>query len=168
VIETSLLVVFPALMAYAAASDLLTMTIPNKLSIALVVAFAAYALVGGLPWPVVAMHAGAGATVLVVAFALFAFGWIGGGDAKLAAAAALWLGFEQLSDFLILSSIAGGVLTIAILLLRGQQLPLFAVRWGWLTRLHDRGAGVPYGIALAGAALALYPDSAIWAAFLGA
>src|SRR3954471_12119338 len=93
VIETALLVVFPFLMAYAAASDLLTMTIPNRLCAALVAAFGVLAVAAGLGWSDLAGHLGAAAATLVVTFTLFAFGLIGGGDAKLAAATALWLGF---------------------------------------------------------------------------
>ena len=95
-IQTALLLVFPALMAYAAASDLFTMTIPNR-------ALAApggglrglRARSAGHAGARILLHLAAGAAVLAVAFALFAFGWIGGGDAKLAAATALWLGFDH-------------------------------------------------------------------------
>ncbi len=166
-LDLAALLVFPALMAYAAVSDLLTMTIPNKISLALVIAFAGFAIVGGLPWQALLMHAAAGALVLAVCFAMFAFGWIGGGDAKLAAATALWLGFQTLMEYLFISAIAGGFLTLAILLLRGLPLPLFALRWDWLSRLHDRKTGVPYGIALAAAALVVYPHSFVWSTVLG-
>src|SRR5206468_4132264 len=107
-LEAALLLIFPALMAYAAASDLLTMTIPNRLSLALAGAFVAFAVLGALPLHSVLMHVGAGAAVLAVSFGLFAFGWIGGGDAKLAAATALWLGFDSLLEYLFLASLAGG------------------------------------------------------------
>jgi prepilin peptidase CpaA len=166
-LEYSALIIFPALMAYAAVSDLLTMTIPNKVSLALVVSFTAFAVLSGLAWDVVLMHVAAGALVLTICFAMFAFGWIGGGDAKLAAATALWLGFHTLMEYLLISTIAGGLLTLAILSLRGWPLPSFALRWTWLSRLHDRACGVPYGIALAGAALVVYPHSPIWGAVLG-
>ena len=165
-LQIALLVVFPALMAYAAASDLFTMTIPNRLSLALIVAFVALALAGGLSSAAILAHVGAGATVLAVSFTLFALGWVGGGDAKLAAATALWLGFDTLMEYLAVATIAGGVLTLAILQLRGTHLPLFAMGWEWLARLHDRKSGVPYGIALAGAALAVYPHSPVWAALI--
>jgi prepilin peptidase CpaA len=165
-IDTALLIVFPALMAYAAASDLLTMTIPNELSLALIGAFAVFAILAGLPLTVVLMHVAACALVLCVCFGLFAFGWIGGGDAKLAAATALWFGFGALLDYLLLATIAGGVLTLAILAARTRPLPAFALGCGWIERLHDRKTGVPYGIALAGAALAVYPQAPIWSALL--
>jgi len=155
-------------MAYAAASDLLTMTIPNKVSLILIVAFAAFALFGGLSWQAVANHLAAGFSVLAVAFTFFSFGWIGGGDAKLAAATALWLGFGTLADYLLISAIGGGFLTLAVLYLRRLQLPPYAMGWGWLERLHHQQTGVPYGIALAGAGLVVYPHSPIWHAVLGA
>ena len=69
------------------------------------------------------MHVGAAAAVLVVAFVFFARGWIGGGDAKLAAATALWLGFDQLLNYLIYASLFGGVLTLAIMRFRLMPLP---------------------------------------------
>ncbi len=161
-LEITLLVVFPVLMAYAGASDLLTMTIPNRLSIALVVLFGPLALWCGLDATTILVHVAAGAAVLAVTFGLFAAGWIGGGDAKLAAATALWLGFDTLPDYLMLAAIAGGALTLAVLALRLAPLPLFAESWSWLSRLKDPKSGVPYGIALAGAALAVYPHTRIW------
>src|SRR4051812_49596455 len=80
--DIALLTIFPALMAYAAASDLVTMTIPNRLSLALIAAFAAFALAAGLPWGAILTHVAAGALVLAVCFGLFAFRWIGGGGAQ--------------------------------------------------------------------------------------
>jgi prepilin peptidase CpaA len=158
----SLLVVFPFLMAYAAVRDLLTMLIPNTVSVALVVAFAAFALGSGLGWTDVSGHIGAGAATLVVTFTLFACGFIGGGDAKLAAATALWIGFEQLADYLIVASLAGGALTLALLALRSLPLPALAARLPFALYLHDAKTGVPYGIALSLAALIVLPETAVW------
>jgi prepilin peptidase CpaA len=157
-----LLLLFPALMAYAAASDLLTMTISNKISLALAAGFFVFAAAAALPAAAIALHAAAGAVVLCVCFAMFAFGWIGGGDAKLAAATALWFGFDALPEYLILASLGGGALTVLVLTLRGTPLPQYVLGWEWLTRLHDRRAGVPYGIALAGAALLVYPETSLF------
>src|SRR3954464_2601211 len=92
------LLVFPALMAFAASSDLFTMTISNRVALALVGGFAAMALFSGMAPMDVLTHIGAAAAVLTVAFVFFARGWIGGGDAKLAAVTALWLGFDHLTD----------------------------------------------------------------------
>jgi prepilin peptidase CpaA len=165
--EIALLVIFPALVAFAAASDLLTMTIPNEVSLALVVGFLGLAAFSGLSPQAILSHAVAAIAVLVVTFAFFSFGWMGGGDAKLAAASVLWLGFGPLPTYLLVASVAGGVLTLAILVLRRFPLPSFAHNWTWLTRLHDTRSGVPYGIALAAAALAVYPQTDLWTAALG-
>ena len=115
------LLVFPALMAFAASSDLFTMTISNRVTAALVVGFVAMALITGMSPAEMLTHAGAAAAVLAVTFVFFARGWIGGGDAKLAAATALWLGFDHLFDYLIYASLFGGALTI--LLLQYRMLP---------------------------------------------
>ncbi|WP_407520051.1 A24 family peptidase [Methylobacterium oryzisoli] len=164
----ALLVVFPFLMAYAAASDLLTMTIPNRLSLALVATFPVAALTLGLGWAEAGSHGAAGALTLLVTFTMFSFGWIGGGDAKLAAATALWLGFEVLADYVLLASLAGGVLTLLLMQARTYPLPGFAVGWPWARRLHDRRTGVPYGIALAASALVICPMAPLWRAALPA
>jgi prepilin peptidase CpaA len=105
------------------------------------------------------MHLAAAAAVLAVAFLFFSQGWIGGGDAKLAAATALWFGFDHLLDYLIYASLFGGVLTLAILQFRKLPLPRVLSRQGWILRLHDSAAGIPYGIALAAAALTVYPKT---------
>jgi prepilin peptidase CpaA len=154
-------IVFPVGMAFGAASDLLTMTIPNRLTLALAAAFLVLAPFAGMDLATFGYHIAAAALVLAVAFTCFAFGWIGGGDAKLAAVIALWIGWSNALDFLLLASLLGGVLTLLVLSYRSAVLPAFIVRQPWLARLHDRRVGVPYGIALAAAALAVYPNT-IW------
>ena len=153
------LLLFPALMAFAASSDLLTMTISNRVSLILVGGFFALALAGGTSPADILSHLGAAGLVLAVAFGFFARGWIGGGDAKLAAATALWLGFDHLLPYLIYAGLLGGVLTVALLQFRMAPLPNWLARMEWVQRLHGKDAGVPYGIALAAAALAVYPDT---------
>jgi prepilin peptidase CpaA len=161
-----LLVIFPFLMAYAASSDLLTMTIPNRVSLVLIIAFCGFAVVSGFTWSDLAQHAGAGALVLAVTFALFALGVIGGGDAKLASVTALWLGFDHLLDYLLLASLAGGALTLAIIFARGLPLPVAVARLPFAARLHDTKTGVPYGIALSAAALIILPETALFSRML--
>ena len=161
-ISTALILLFfPALMAFAACSDLFTMTISNKLVVALVAGFLVLAWMTGLSGAVIASHLASGALVLVVAFGCYAAGWIGGGDAKLAAAIALWFGFEQVVAYLLYASLFGGALTLLIPKFRSEMLPAALGRHDWITRLHDKTAGVPYGIALAAAALIKYPDTVI-------
>jgi prepilin peptidase CpaA len=158
------LVFFPLLMAYAAFSDLLTMTISNFVSIALIVLFFILALSLGMPNGEIGLHVAAGTLMLAVTFIMFTLGWIGGGDAKLAAATALWFGFDHLFDYSLYAAAFGGFLTLAILILRRHPLPQLLVQQAWLARLHEKGSGVPYGIALAIAGLLLYPETSIWSA----
>jgi prepilin peptidase CpaA len=157
--DTVRLLLFPALMAFAASSDLLTMTISNRLSLALTAAFFLMTVITGMSLHAVGLHLGAASLVLVVSFVFFSQGWIGGGDAKLAAATALWFGFDYLLDYMVYASLFGGVLTLALIQFRKLPLPAVLARQAWLLRLHDQGAGVPYGIALAAAALAVYPKT---------
>jgi prepilin peptidase CpaA len=161
IIDATRLLLFPALMAFAASSDLLTMTISNKVSLALTAGFLVLAPAAGMGIGEVGMHVVAGCSALVATFCLFACGWIGGGDAKLAAATALWLGFDQLLPYLFVASLLGGALTLLVLQFRLFPLPNALEGTSWAERLHRKDAGVPYGIALAAAALIVYPDT-IW------
>ncbi len=153
------LLLFPALMAFAASSDLFTMTISNRLSLALTGGFFLLALITGMSLPALGMHLAAATLVLIIAFICFSRGWIGGGDAKLAAATALWFGFAHLFDYLIYASLFGGALTLLLLQFRRLVLPPVLARQPWIARLHGAGSGVPYGIALAAAALMVYPHT---------
>lgn len=163
-LDYPLLLVFPAAMAFAGAMDLFTMTIPNKVSLALIAAFAVVATMIGMPWQLVASHVLAGLLFLTIGIAMFSRGWLGGGDAKLLAAAALWFGFGQMLSFLYLVSLLGGALALVILLYRTSLPPFWLLGHSWAERLHDRKVGIPYGIAIAGAALWLYPKSHWFAA----
>ena len=159
ILDVARLLLFPALMAFAAASDLFTMTISNRVSLALAAGFLVLAVASGMAVPDILMHLAAGATVLVAAFACFAFGWIGGGDAKVAAAAALWFGFAHLLDYLLYASLFGGALTLLLLQFRQWPLPYALAGQTWLLKLHAKDSGIPYGIALAIGALVVYSDS---------
>jgi len=161
VAHTITLFLFPTIMAFAASSDILTMTISNRISLILAGGFLALALLNGMSGMEMLMHASAGIIVLIVSFICFASGWIGGGDAKLAAATALWFGFSHLLDYLLIASLFGGVLTIVLLQLRRFPLPSWLHDQEWAMRLHDKKSGIPYGVALAAAALFVYPET-IW------
>jgi prepilin peptidase CpaA len=160
VIEYAVILVFPAAMAFAGAMDLLTMTIPNRVSIVLIAAFAVAAAMMGIGWWALASHVGAGLLMLAVGIGMFALGWLGGGDAKLLAATALWLGFDHLLPYLLLTAIAGGALALAILFYRRMAPPLWLARQSWAMNLHGAKAGIPYGLALAAAGLHIFPSTA--------
>lgn len=162
------MIIFPALMALAAFSDLLTMTISNRISVALLVGFLAMAIAVGMPLGVLASQLSCGAAILTLTFCLFSFGWIGGGDAKLAAATAVWIGWAHMLDYGLAASLGGGVLTLLILQARRLPLPAWATGSVWIARLHDKTGGIPYGIALAAAGLFIYPETRVWLSVIGA
>lgn len=153
------ILIFPALMAFAASSDLLTMTIPNRVSLVVIAGFVLLAIVMKVPLAQIGMHLAAALLVLVITFGFFSRGWIGGGDAKLAAATALWFGFGNLLEYSLYASLIGGALTLFIVYFRLQALPSFLARQEWAVRLHHQETGIPYGIALALAALLVYPHT---------
>eukprot|EP00873_Tetraselmis_striata_P015117 jgi/Tetstr1/435381/TSEL_024299.t1 len=118
-LEAALLVVFPCLLAFAGASDLFTMTIPNRVSLLLVAGFAVLAPFIGLGPTDIGLHLLAAALTLCVGFAFFAFGWMGGGDAKVMTVVALWFGFTPaMLMFVALAGIYGAVLTLGLLMFR--------------------------------------------------
>lgn len=164
---TLALFVFPVLMAYAASSDLLTMKIANWLVLLLTAAYFVLALLAGLPLEQIGTSVAAAAIVFAIAFAFFAFGWIGGGDAKLVSATTLWIGFGLMLQYLVYAALLGGGLTLLILALRRYPLPPLLAGTPWIDRLHDPKSGVPYGITLAIAALLVYPETGIFLRFIG-
>lgn len=165
-ISYGLLLVFPAVMIMAALSDLFTLTIPNRLSIILVAVFFPLAFLAGLPMETVLMHLVAGIGILVAGFMLFQAGVLGGGDAKLMAAASLWVGAAALTDFFVYIALFGGILAAAILLYR--RVPEASVSGpAWAIRLHGKKTGIPYGIAIAVAALITFPTTQLYALIAG-
>jgi prepilin peptidase CpaA len=166
-IEAAILVIFPLCMAMAACSDLLTMTIPNRLSIVLLASFAAIAPFSGFSAHEILMHVGAGGTVFAACFILFAFGIMGGGDAKILTASAVWFGLnESLLVYLLWVSVFGGLLSIIILMMRSQHNLILT--YGIPvpeTMLHKKT--VPYGIAIGAAAFTAYPSAPIMQSAFG-
>jgi prepilin peptidase CpaA len=160
------LLIFPVLVIAAALRDATSYTIPNWISLALVAGFPLAALTLGLPWPALALNLGVGAAALVVGMGMFAAGWIGGGDAKLFAAAALWIGWPAAIGYLAVIGVAGGALAVGLLGLRSAWVrPFVPAGPGWFARLAEPGENVPYGVAIAVGALAAFPASALVARF---
>jgi prepilin peptidase CpaA len=164
------LLVFPLLLILGAVSDLASYRIPNWISLALVAGFLGGAAAGvsaGAPLSAVGLDLAVGAGALAAAVLMFALRWIGGGDAKLFAAAALWLGWPALPTYLGATAIAGGALALLLLALRSATLrPLALAGPGWVVRLAEPGESVPYGVAIAIGGLAAFPASpfakAVW------
>lgn len=166
-LNTVLLFVFPFAMALAAATDILTLKIPNTLTLGLAAAFVVVAPLAGLTWAEMASHLGAGALMLLAGILLFSFGWVGGGDAKLLAVGALWLGFEPLMLFLAYVAIFGGALAMTLLAYRRFPAGAFPLLPDWAVRLHARDGAMPYGVAIAAGALVMYPSTGWYTALSG-
>lgn len=156
------LVPLVVLLVMAAGWDLASYTIPNFLQVGLILAFVGFALLSQIPLSEFGAHLLAGTVGLVAGFALFAFGYIGGGDAKLFACIALWLGFRDLTDYTLVACVLGGGLSLALLSLRKLPLPFFLGRYSWVLRLHDPKAGVPYGVALAAGFFLILPQTEVF------
>jgi prepilin peptidase CpaA len=160
-LQAAILVIFPFCMLFAAISDMVSMTIANRVSVILVAAFAVLAPFTGMDWATYGIHFVAGGLVLAVTFALFAIGGMGGGDAKLLAATAVWMGFGiVLLQYLVFGAVLGGLLTLAILMFRGSPVSIFAGNNLFLRHFADKKVGIPYGVALGAAGLIVYPDTA--------
>ena len=158
---------FPLCMAAAALWDLRTYTIPNKLCAALVLSFGVAAFLGELPPSEILQHFATAAVVLLIAYALFAFRVIGGGDGKFLAASALWFGWPDVWQYAVYFSLAGGVLVVLLVVMRRIPLPSFLKKREWAARLFNRTSGVPYGVALAAGGLFCYPHTDLFARLIG-
>jgi prepilin peptidase CpaA len=157
-IEYALLIVFPFLVIYAAASDFFSMTISNKVALGLMGSFVVFAYLMGMDLQTFGWHWAAFGLVLVCGFTLFAVGVMGGGDVKLAASTALWFGWEHMFEYFILTSILGAVLTLFFVVARERVMPEAFVKMDWFARLYNSNQ-IPYGIALGFAALLIYPET---------
>lgn len=152
-------IIFPFCLAFAAVSDLLTMTIPNRASAILLCAFTVVVPFASLDPAQIGLHFVAAALVFSVCFCLFAANVMGGGDAKLLTACAIWFGFNaSLATFLLYVSVFGGLLTLFVLLLRSQENLILAARIP-VPRLLLTAKKIPYGIAIALGGFAACPSS---------
>ncbi len=146
----------------AAGWDVASYTIPNFIQIGLILAFAAFALATGISPGIAGNHVLAGLAGLAAGFTLFALGYIGGGDAKLFASIALWLGFGDLPAYALIACILGGGLSLLLLTARKFPLPHAFARYQWVLRLHDSKSGVPYGVALAAGLFLILPQTEVF------
>jgi prepilin peptidase CpaA len=165
-LAATIFVIFPFCMVYAAVSDMLSMTIANRVSLLLIASFMIIAPLTGMDWQTYGLHLVAGVVVLLLTFALFAIGAMGGGDAKLLAGTAVWMGFGvELMQYMVVAGFVGGMLTLGILLYRGSALAVYTGQNRMLRNFADSKLGIPYGIALGIAGLIVYPETALaqWA-----
>lgn len=155
---------FVLLLLLAAGWDLASFTIPNFIPAILLIAFLVFAISVQMAPGVALSHAAAGGLGLLASFGLFALGYIGGGDAKLFACIAVWLGLNDLPEYVLIASLFGGGLTLVLLAMRRYPLPAFAAGREWIARLHAPSSGIPYGVALSAGALAVLQHTQIFQA----
>ncbi|TCL72008.1 prepilin peptidase [Rhizobium sp. BK251] len=165
-ISAAVFLIFPLCLAVAAFFDLFTMTIPNRVSLILVAAFLVVAPFLGLGYQVIGMHLLGGLIVLSVCFCLFALNVMGGGDAKLLSAAAVWFGLtSSLLIFLIDVAYVGGALTLLILAVRWRATTILALGLPVPNSIL-MAKKIPYGIAIAIGGFMAYPNSPLMIAVL--
>lgn len=167
-VQAALLIVFPALVIVAALRDVTSYIIPNWISAALIVGFFPAALALGLPLETIGLNLAIGVAGLVAGMAMFALGWIGGGDAKLLAATTLWLGWPAVATGLLVTGIGGGALAVSLLALRSPIVRPYVLSGpAWFGRLATPGENVPYGLAIAIGGLVAFPETSLLKAFPG-
>lgn len=152
---------FAVLMLISAWTDLAGYRIPNWIPLCLLALWplAMIALAPG--WTHAGLSLATFAVVLAAGMALWAPGWIGGGDAKLIAAAALWFGWPDTVGFMLWFALAGGVLALALVGLR-KAVPVLPLDPDWVARGPlAEGAPAPYAVAIAAGALIALPGSAL-------
>jgi prepilin peptidase CpaA len=132
-----------AILIVAAVIDVRTFTISNRLNAAVALSAPLYWMsISMTPWPGMAIQLAVGVAVFILLAGAFYAGMMGGGDVKLAAALALWFSPASTVKFLILMSLAGGVLTLGLVL------------WHRRNRREGRPE-IPYGVAIAFGGLAI-------------
>ncbi|HEX2843746.1 MAG TPA: prepilin peptidase [Candidatus Limnocylindria bacterium] len=162
-----LIAVFPLLVIVAALKDVTSFIIPNWISIGLVLAFYPAALAAGAPLGVIGAATAVGVCALLAGMAMFYAGWMGGGDAKLLAGCALWMGWPTVLPFLLAGALAGGVLALILIQMRSALLKPYLQRGpAWMGRLVST-SDAPYGLAIAVGALIMLPRSPLLQAMAG-
>ncbi|WP_438851771.1 A24 family peptidase [Brevundimonas nasdae] len=155
----------PALVIAGGLHDLLTMKIPNWISLALALLFFPTALLAGLRPEAVAIHVGIGLAALFVGAGMFALRWIGGGDAKLMAATCLWLGLSGSGVFLLWTGVVGGLFCLFLMTARQHLQMVTPYAPGWAVRLLEPKGDIPYGVAIAIGALLAFPGADLMQSF---
>ncbi len=139
--------VFAGLLVYAACSDIARLIIPNWVSIALVASFPVFAVAHAMAPLQIGGHLLFGFAVLVVGFGLFAAKIIGGGDAKLLAAAAVWTGYASFLPLIFWMALSGGLMALILMQAR-KWVPYVEGAPAFVNKLLVHGSGIPYGVAI--------------------
>lgn len=157
--NAAVFLILPICLVLASLTDFLEMKIPNRIPAILAASFFLIIPFSGLSLVEIGWHLAAALMVFAVCFTLFALNVMGGGDAKILSAAALWFGFNtSLFEFLAFTGYLGGFLTIAVILLRANWDKLATVGMR-LPQTLMAAKKIPYAIAIGAAGLIAYPGS---------
>ncbi len=166
-LEIVVVLLFPLALVYAAVRDLTSYVIPNWISLAILADFFVGAAVGSLEMSAIGWHLSAGLAVLIVGILLYARGILGGGDAKLLAACAVWVGWAGLLQFGLLVAVSGGLLALVIIGLRRVGHHPSLSDTAWVRRLASAEHGVPYAVAIGVGGIVMFKDLPLVVAFAG-
>jgi prepilin peptidase CpaA len=159
-----LLGVASALMLAAAGTDVWKRKIPNALNAALGLT-GLWAQASSRGWMALVWGLTAGIVTLALLWVPWLKGRLGGGDVKMATAAAIWMGLFHLPAYLLLTAVAGGVVALASYLLSSRSIRreiaanlATAVAGAGLPEVPLKGGAgrvsVPFGVAVAMSGLA--------------
>lgn len=157
-----LFLVLPFCLVFSFFHDIATLTIPNWVSILLASVFLPVALIARVDIVDIALHYGVGVLALGFGVVAFAVRLMGGGDAKLIAALAVWLGWQLVLPFLLIMAIAGGALALAILVGRRVNRDRPAPARPLIAPGILANGNIPYGVAIAVGGLYLMQDMAVF------
>jgi prepilin peptidase CpaA len=155
-LDVVLQLAFLVCVSFAVITDFRTLLIPNWISLALLAAFAPFAVLH-LPLGAIGGHVLVMAIVLALSVFFFVVGWVGGGDAKLMSAIALWMGPGHVAPFVVLMALLGGMLAISIMAMEkfGRWLGPRVLNFALFRRLDELADSrqCPYGVAIGAAGL---------------
>jgi len=161
-----IVVIFASTMLMAAFKDATTMTIPNWISLALIAGFFIVMPFVWPGWEAFGTHILVGLSFFLAGFAMFAFGWLGGGDAKLMAATALWWQWPDAVIYVLYTTVIGFFLALVLMIGR-KFIPVRILTAPWAYKMFKDEKKMPYGLALASGALITLPQSQLFLQAIG-
>jgi prepilin peptidase CpaA len=133
-VSQAALAAFVGLLIAVAISDLRSLTIPNRYSVAIALLYPIYAVAAplGVDWVDGVI---VGAIALGIGFLLFAMRFAGGGDVKFFAAVSLWAGSHHVAELAVVTALVGGVLALVMIIRRRLTAPRTTANAGFVARV---------------------------------
>lgn len=141
----------------ACVTDLMSLRIPNILSIIIIAAFVIAFAASPHSFEGWRAHLAALAGFFIITYIMFITGMIGGGDAKLGSALALWVGLKGLAIYVFCMAFAGGIIALISIFIKKKKPFRNPPAKSWMAQAQEGRNAVPYGIAISiGAWAALF------------